>query len=225
MVNYNIISTGSHGNATLLEGKILIDCGVPYNKIEPHIKDLNLVLLTHSHGDHFKKSTIKKIATERPLVRFGCGEWLLNMLLECGVKRNQIDIYNFGLTYNYGLFTVNTVPLKHDVPNCGYKVHFVDVSKKVIYCTDCQDLNGIEAYHYDLYLIEANYDEEEMEARIREKKEHNEFIYEMRAQINHLSRQACDKFLYNNAGINSEYIYMHQHLDRGNNEERHNECD
>ena len=29
MVKYNIISTGSDGNATILEDFVLIDCGVP----------------------------------------------------------------------------------------------------------------------------------------------------------------------------------------------------
>lgn len=32
MVKYNIISTGSDGNATILEDFVLIDCGVPYRK-------------------------------------------------------------------------------------------------------------------------------------------------------------------------------------------------
>ena len=35
MVKYNIISTGSDGNATILEDFVLIDCGVPYKALEP----------------------------------------------------------------------------------------------------------------------------------------------------------------------------------------------
>ena len=47
MVKYNIISTGSDGNATILEEFVLIDCGVPYKALEPYVPKLKLVLLTH----------------------------------------------------------------------------------------------------------------------------------------------------------------------------------
>lgn len=60
MVKYNIISTGSDGNATILEDFVLIDCGVPYKALEPYVTKLKLVLLTHIHSDHFQKRTIKR---------------------------------------------------------------------------------------------------------------------------------------------------------------------
>lgn len=52
-MTYNIISTGSKGNAVVINGRILIDCGVPFKALEPVKKDLRLVLLTHIHSDHF----------------------------------------------------------------------------------------------------------------------------------------------------------------------------
>ena len=75
MVKYNIISTGSDGNATILEDFVLIDCGVPYKALEPYVTKLKLVLLTHIHSDHFQKRTIKRLAEERPTLRFGCCGW------------------------------------------------------------------------------------------------------------------------------------------------------
>ena len=39
MVKYNIISTGSDGNATILEDFVLVDCGVPYKALEPYLGD------------------------------------------------------------------------------------------------------------------------------------------------------------------------------------------
>ena len=50
MVKYNISSTGSDGNATILEDFVLIDCGVPYKALEPYVTKLKLVLLTHIHS-------------------------------------------------------------------------------------------------------------------------------------------------------------------------------
>ena len=37
-MTYNIISTGSKGNAVVINGRILIDCGVPFKALEPVIK-------------------------------------------------------------------------------------------------------------------------------------------------------------------------------------------
>lgn len=47
MVPYNIISTGSKGNAVVINDAILVDCGVPYKWVESVVPKLKLVLLTH----------------------------------------------------------------------------------------------------------------------------------------------------------------------------------
>lgn len=50
-MNYEVISTGSKGNALLIGNEILIDCGVSYRKLKE--KPIKLILLTHEHKDHF----------------------------------------------------------------------------------------------------------------------------------------------------------------------------
>lgn len=141
MVKYNIISTGSDGNATILEEFVLIDCGVPYKALEPYVPKLKLVLLTHIHSDHFQKRTIKRLAEERPTLRFGCCRWLTPPLLAAGVPERQIDVLEPRTMYGYGLCNVIPFMLVHNVPNCGYKVHFP--SGKAIYATDTNNLNGV----------------------------------------------------------------------------------
>ena len=47
MVKYNIISTGSDGNATILEEFVLIDCGVPYKALEPYVSEIHFVDMRH----------------------------------------------------------------------------------------------------------------------------------------------------------------------------------
>lgn len=46
----DIRATGSSGNNVVLNGWLMIDCGVNWKVIEPIYKDIKLVLLTHSHG-------------------------------------------------------------------------------------------------------------------------------------------------------------------------------
>lgn len=209
-MNYNILETGSKGNATIIEDIILIDCGISFKKLENYYKQLKLVLLTHIHTDHFNKTTIKKLAAERPTLRFGCCEWLVNDLIECGVSIKNIDVYKIGSKYNYKAFQLIPIKLYHDVPNCGYRL-FINESK-ILYATDTKTLDGIVAKDYDLYLVEGNYSEEEMQTRIEEKQQNDEFIYEYRAKNNHLSVEQCNNFLIQNMGEKSMYIYMHQHI-------------
>lgn len=208
-IRFNIISTGSQGNAVVVENIILIDCGVTFKALEKYYKNLKLVLLTHIHSDHFKKKTIQRLAQERPTLRFGCGEWLVRPLIELGVNSNNIDILNYDTSYGYGVCNIIPVPLVHNVPNCGYKIHFP--FGKMIYATDTNNLNGITARNYDLYLIEANYDDKEIKERIKAKELLGLYCYEKKVLKNHLSKAKCNDFIIKNCGPNSEYVYMHCH--------------
>ena len=211
-MNYKIVSSCSTGNAVIIKDIILIDCGVTFKRLEKYHKKLKIVLLTHINGDHFKKATIKKLAQERPTLRFACCEWLLKPLLECGVDRKNIDVLKIGTKYDYKLFRIVPIKLYHDVPQCGYRVLFDNY--KVIYATDTRTLEGITAKNYDLYLIEGNYEDEELEERIRKKQEVQQYCYEYRARYTHLSKGQASDFLLENMGDNSEYVFMHEHVER-----------
>lgn len=211
-MNYKIISSCSTGNAIIIKDIILIDCGVAFKKLEKYYKNLKIVLLTHIHSDHFKKETIRKLAQERPTLRFACCEWLLKPLLDCGVNKNNIDILQIGTRYDYRLFKIVPVKLYHDVPQCGYRVLFEDY--KVFYATDTKTLEGISAKNYDLYLLEGNYDEDEIQERIKQKQQDCQYVYEFRVKESHLSKQQASEFLLNNMGENSEYLFMHEHVER-----------
>lgn len=211
-INYNIISTGSQGNAVIINDVILIDCGVSFKALKPFYRALKIVLLTHIHSDHFSKTTIKALARERPTLRFGCGKWLAGALIQCGVNKANIDVFDFNKMYGYGICNIIPVPLVHNVPNCGYKIHFEN-GGKMIYATDTNNLNGVTARNYDLFLVEANYEDEIIQEKIRQKKEAGEYAYEMQVIHNHLSKAKCDDFIYKNIGANGSYVYLHCHKD------------
>lgn len=210
-IDYNIVSTGSKGNAVIINDFLMIDCGVPFKKLEILYKKLKLVLLTHIHGDHFVKTTIRRLSEERPTLRFGCGSWLVSALCDAGVAKGNIDILKNGAVYDYGAVKVEAVRLTHNVPNCGYKLTFGDGSR-LFYATDTSTLSGISAKDFDLYMVEANHEEEEIKERIAKKKAAGEYAYEIKAIKNHLSKEQCDNWIYSNMGPKSEYIYMHGHV-------------
>lgn len=212
-MNCNVIATGSTGNAVLLDGGILMDCGVSYKLLAPHMRNIRLILLTHEHGDHLKPSTVLRIHKERPTLRFGCGPWLASHLLVAGVAPQNIDILHPGQRYSYGdQLQVQSVNLAHDVPNCGWMLWIG--GETALYATDTGSMDGVSAPGFDLYMIEANYTEQDLAERVQRKLETGEYIYETRAASIHLSRESADLWLAENAGPNSKVVYLHQHVER-----------
>ena len=211
-MNYNIIKTGSQGNAVVLNDYLMVDIGVSFKTLEEVYKDLKIVLITHEHHDHINRATVKKLAKERPTLRWACCEWLVPILLKCDVSERNIDVLEIGKIYDYKAFKVSPVRLFHNVPNCGFRLYFGET--KVFYATDTAHLNGIVAKDYHWYFIEANYTEEDLQRRIREKQEKGEYSYEMNAANRHLSREQADAFLLENAGEHSRHEYLHMHIDK-----------
>jgi len=200
---YEIISTGSQGNAVLYFDSILVDCGVTFAKIKPFLSKIKIVLLTHEHKDHIIFSTLIKMQFEKPSLRIACGSWMLDNL--SGVK--NIDIIEKGI-YNYGLFSIAPIKLYHDVPNFGYRI-FKGV-ESVFHATDTAHLEGIEAKNYNLYMIEANYDEDMVKSQIQEAQMKGEFCHKIGTINSHLSWQQANDFFFKNKGENSKLIRLHE---------------
>lgn len=214
-MTYDILATGSSGNALVINGEILVDCGVPMKKLRESgcLKSLQLVLLTHEHGDHFNSATVRALHRERPALRWVCCKWMVPLLLEDGVDKCAIILVKPGKWYQCGFpiqFRAET--LIHDVENCGY--HLKLDYETAFYATDTGTLDHIEAKNYDYYLIESNHTKAEIEARIADKLSRGEFSYEVRSARNHLSQEQALEWLARNAGPNSQYVFLHQHMEK-----------
>lgn len=228
-MNYKILATGSTGNAVLLDGRILIDIGVPYKTIEPYADTIKAVCISHLHGDHYKPSTIKRLHELHPATRWITSETVAKELLKI-VDPRVVDIvyplanpFGTGLTY-FGIAkdgrsaTISAFPVRHNVPNIGFKIKMGD--ERIFYCTDCGDLEGIEAKNFDLYLIEANYETAEIINRAASKLESGEYAYEMAVIQNHLSKEQATSWLLKNASLTSGYQFLHQHKEGDTNAEQ-----
>lgn len=201
---YQIIASGSTGNAILYHGSILVDIGVPWALIKPFVRDIQLVLLTHSHNDHINAQTLKKLVYERPTLRVGCGKWMQEYV---GCVKN-VDYYEVGQIYSYGSFSISPVKLYHDVPNFGYRI-FKD-GTSIFHATDTCHLEGISATGYDLYAIESNYDEETIQDTINRLESEGKFAHQRGAINSHLSEQQARDFIFKNKGPHSQTLRLHE---------------
>lgn len=213
-MTYDILATGSSGNCVIINGEIAIDMGIPMKKLREsgYIKSLKLVLLTHAHGDHFNPATVRAIHQERPALRWGCCKYMVPHLLEAGVLAQLIRMPTKKEVLRMQEYTIFPVDLVHDVPNCGW--HIWTENERLFYATDTSTLDHIIAKSYDYYLIEANHTKAEIEARIADKLSRGGFAYEVRAARNHLSQEQALEWLARNAGPNSKYVFLHQHMEK-----------
>lgn len=212
-MKHHVIQSGSDGNAVILQGEkdvILVDCGVSFAKLAPYRRAISLVLLTHIHGDHFRPATIKRLAHDRPMLRFMVPSWLLYPLLDqCDVDERNIDLAQMDATAVYGeRIKVRPFGLIHDVPNCGYEIT-LDKSR-VVYATDTSYLPDI--VNADYYMLEANYkNAEELAERASAKIEAGLYSYERGLQDRHYSREQAIDYVYRNGNEKSQFVLLHEH--------------
>ena len=219
-----IISTGGKvGNAVLLNGCLLFDCGISWKRLEPYAKQISLVFLTHIHADHFKINSLNKLCYRRPLVRFVCGINLLPDLhtlakvpLDRIILVRPEDPPRKIRDWMYSLdLEVRSFHLLHDVPNVGWivKVSGGKEDGTAMYATDTHHI-PIAAPDLDLYMIEGNYTQEDIQRRIAEKTESGAFMYEGRVLQSHMSMETAVEWLRENADpYKSRIVFLHGHIE------------
>ena len=207
-MNYNIIGSSSKGNCIIVENVLMLDCGVTYVKIKSYLKDVKLIFISHIHKDHMMPSTIKKIAYNKPTIKFICGSnEVVKKLVEYGIKKKNIFLLKEGIRYDLGILKVRLIYMYHDVSNFGLKWEIK--GKKGIYIVDTEKIDHIVAQDYDLYLIEANYKQEILEKHLKECSI-DEKVYLERVPKTHLSWNQANTFLIENMGDNSVFQYIHE---------------
>lgn len=201
---FNIIKSGSEGNAVVYNKTIMVDCGVSFKALQEIAEGLQVVLLTHKHNDHINLKTLTKLQSKQPNIRVACCEWMIEELPNI----KNVDVLEIGKIYNYGNFKVSPVKLYHDVPNCGYRI-FID-NYKIFHATDTAHLEGISAKGYDLYAVEHNYDEEKALDAIEKAQEEGKYCHAVGSIETHLSKKQAKEFIDNNKKETSEVVELHK---------------
>ena len=153
---FDIINSGSKGNATLVftkEATILIDMGIPVKVIEDelakfnkNIKDIDIVLITHNHADHYRS-----IKTFSPKKMYALEKTIPGSL------SNVIELYKPFKILDVEIMAIAT---SHDATNpCGFLIK--SDGESLVYMTDTGTyLSSNTPYIKDptYLIIESNHD-------------------------------------------------------------------
>jgi len=194
-MNIKVIGTGSSGNCFLIDDDLMIDAGLPYSKVKPFTKKVFAVLLTHIHGDHFNKDTIRKLYVNNEKILFVCGDFLVDDLHNVDIPDDNIFVADLSL-YKMRQYKIAPFNLYHDVPNYGWRIE--KDGHKHFHTTDTSTLDGIKAREYDSATIECNHDYDKAIEIIDKAIENGDFTHLQGAMNSHLSVQQAIDFVKKN---------------------------
>lgn len=197
-MKYKIISSGSKGNCVIIND-VMVDCGVPFNKIKDNLYSIKYLLLTHTHSDHMNLKTLQRVMALYPRIKI-IGNYEIHDFWFCNI------IANADFPIETEDYTFLPFECKHDVLCYGYAWEWNGQS--IIYATDTSTLENAPAKKYDYFFIESNHDEEKLEA-VRGKKRgtYDPYLSGKR----HLSTQQAKAFFYmNRKDKDSEFIELHK---------------
>lgn len=199
-LDYEVIATGSSGNAVRIED-ILIDCGIPYKDLRETLYKVDTLLITHSHTDHVKDATLERIQKEFPHIK---------------------TYANYDVAYRYDIDTVvSTEPVRlkrkriiipfpgaHNVPVTGFVIKMKGLV--ILYMTDSSKVEPPEGLVYDYVFLESNYDERKIKELSKKYKRKGYDPY-TDSLTRHLSTQKCKEFYYvNRRSEESVLVELHQ---------------
>lgn len=177
---FTVLASGSSGNAALLETKgfgLLIDCGLHPRILLGRLREagatwnsIHAVIITHTHGDHWKDLTLAELHSKRipvyahpdQLEQLSCASSAFESLRKSRLTRKYED--DRVLEFSPGL-QVRPIRVSHDAePTFAFRIDASDESGlawSVGYASDlgCGSPELVEAFAgVDVLALEYNHD-------------------------------------------------------------------
>lgn len=212
----DILASGSTGNAySIDDGKtnLLIECGIPYKDI---LKKTNFFermpsgcLISHSHNDHsLAFEDIRGMGIQLYMSK----ETRADLLKEwTSSYRYNINLIEDGKDFNIGSFKIRPLKLHHDVHCLGFLIYSKATKEKLFFATDTYYIEYVIP-SCDYIMVEANYDLEIMNERIRQG--HTDMIAKERLMRSHMEINSTLRWLSSLDLHKTKRIYL-MHLSDG----------
>lgn len=206
MAQLKVLSSGSHGNAYILEcsnEQLLIELGIKWKDILKGLDyDLTKVqgcIASHHHSDHLKSI---KNALKSGLSVYSCSE--------VQSIHQKAKVLEMGKKTLIGGFRVQPIPLEHSVQCYGFIIEHKECGK-ILFATDCKEFKyKVKNLHH--ILIECNYSEDVLIDNMCDN-------VEMRSHHeNHLELNDCVAAIKANYNANLQNVVL-IHLSNNNSNE------
>lgn len=215
-----VLASGSKGNSTLIRTNnlnILIDIGINYQHLANELdklsltpKDLDAILITHTHSDHIKglptlvkKTNIRVYALEE-------------MLPELKTKIPLDNIFIYSNPTIIDDLDINIIRISHDVEGVGFIIN--NNNHSLVYITDTGYINRRylnKMKNKNVYIIESNHDEK----MVME----GPYPYILKQRVlsdkGHLSNNTTAEYLKELVGNNTKEIVLAHISEKNNTEE------
>ncbi len=215
-----ILNSNSDGNCYFMEsdtGEILIlDFGLSFTTIKQALNfDYSKVvgvLITHSHGDHYKgvkdglKAGLKFFMSKETAEEIGVAHQ--------GAKHHNVNIVWNKKTFELESFKIVPFELKHDVKCFGYLINHPE-SGNTVFITDTFYI-PYKFPNLTNIIVEANYCQKIVDANLSKE---NKFIRD-RVLQSHMEIQTTKQFLLANDLSNCNKIVLIHLSDRNSNAEQ-----
>lgn len=175
MIKIKVFGSGSKGNAYLIDdghSQLMIECGVPYNKIQQSMEhDFSKVqgcLISHEHRDHCKY--IKQLIDGTTFDIYATHGTIDGIYSDDKIRLSQYDYYRMNQlkykeTYKIGTWYVTQFETKHDVNEpCGFLIDNI-AGDRLVFITDSYYVK-YKFPNVSHMMIEANYSKEVIDEKM-----------------------------------------------------------
>jgi len=205
------LASSSEGNAHLINGEILLDCGISINRIREnvHISDLKGILATHEHQDHVKAA--------EDLLRAGVTVYCsLGTATSLGIAdHHNVSVVDAREQFQVGDWTVKAFEVVHDAEDpIGFLFQRDDF--KGIYLTD----SAYSKYKFEGLthaLIECNFAKDILDNKVENGAVHP--ARKNRVIQNHFSLRDVKNFLQEIDRSQLKEVHL-LHLSEENSDEK-----
>lgn len=170
-----VVGSSSAGNCYIITSdngnQLILECGIKYESILKHIDfyKLQSLFITHKHLDHSREK---------------------QKFILAGVDTYDHENLTASKIQNSGNFSVLPIPVKHGTePTFSYIIKDNPSNKKILFCTDLEEMPKISDTKFDVMMLECNWSGEKIDNNAVNDNINNKGF------LNHLSLEQVLEFL------------------------------